>query len=146
MNSSAELIKDLIEHFSKSNEKFDLIINKDEKKSYFELLERIVPFTSWSQIDWSKVEYKGSWQFDTWHKQSNCVTNCLAQLPNSGRVIVVWSNANKPLLSIEIEVFKRNAMPIFDECMDTWVFDPNGTFVLECYHEGTISLYKANAT
>ncbi len=146
MNLSSELIGDLIEHLTRKNELFDLIVDETKKTKLLEILENLVPFTRWANIDWDKLENKVSWHFDTWQEQSSCATDCITKLPNSGMVVVVWSNALKPSLSMEIEVFKRNAMQIFDECMDTWVFDPNGLFVLECYHEGILSLNQANAT
>ncbi|GAA0860332.1 hypothetical protein [Aliiglaciecola litoralis] len=146
MHLPSELIRDLIDVFESSNTPFRLIEEDKSKEECFDKLNLLAPFNSWSYIDWSKVVGQTTWEFDNWEEQSKSVNDCLSKLPKSGKVFVLWFNALKPVLEIEVAVFRLHAMDIFSECSDTWVYDCAGKFVLECHHDGKLSFYTPGAT
>lgn len=55
------------------------------------------------------------------------------------RVHVDWSSGSMPRLVLAAADLSRHAETLMRWDWDMWVFDPGGTWVIEIYHEGTLS-------
>jgi hypothetical protein len=53
-------------------------------------------------------------------------------------VVVVWGNALKPVLQLSAAHALEHATLLLDADFDTWIYSPQGDWLIEHYHEGEL--------
>jgi hypothetical protein len=102
-------------------------------------LERAFPIASWGRIDWERVpEHRQL----VWHEEGELV-RALSKLirgaaHESTEVLVLWTDASKPLLALAAREVLRHAADLLDVDWDAWILCPAENWCIEVYHEGEI--------
>ncbi|QNP49491.1 hypothetical protein [Diaphorobacter aerolatus] len=110
-----------------------------------ELKARSIPFTSWGRILVTSATNQYTYNFSDDATASEIEKNLVKNEVIKGpRVIIVWSNAIKPVLSSKIELLKDYSLEIVTEDWDFWIFGDH--WILEKYHEGELILINFDST
>ncbi|WP_144079948.1 hypothetical protein [Haliea salexigens] len=112
-------------------------------RSAEEWLESELPFMVSGAIDWRRVENKRliNGKVDRCNLSKNLsLLASEANLEMADDITILWSNANRPPISMTLESFLDNAIAIMDEDFDTWVISPPGNWCIEYHHSGSLGL------
>ena len=131
---------EVVNHLRQVGETFNLLqTDSQEAVIASEWLKKNFPIASWGRIDWPKVPNSSC---ITWNNDSELLLAFQRILVESKlnekleiSVIVLWTNALKPPLQINLDTFLKYANAMFEEDWDTWVYSESDNWCIEVYHE-----------
>lgn len=122
-----------------AGEKFTLLdIDSQENIFACEWLETNFPFVSWGRIDWNSVPNSLCLSWDNTDELVSSFEKIVMENKLKNSLTVVWTNALRPSLKIDMKVMLKYAEAIFEEDWDTWVYSEKDNWCIEIFHDGDI--------
>ncbi len=138
-------IDELVDVLNSKNINFDILIEPDSGENIADICDwplRTFPDTGWGNIDWNKVENKNQLDdFDISEAKDFFKLNFM--LDDNEIVYLEWSNALRPTVSISYNDCLKIFETIIDLDMDCWIYSIEHSTVMESYHEGVVTIGKA---
>ena len=122
-----------------AGEQFTLLeIDTQEALLASEWLETNFPFVSWGRINWNIVPNNLCLNWDDTDELVSVFEKIVLENKLKGSLTVLWTNALKAPLKINMGVMLKYAEAIFEEDWDTWVYSEKDNWCIEIFHDGDI--------
>ena len=109
-------------------------LSQEETTNIFDKMTNQFPITSWGRIDWGKVNHKKVSSLDQISKDVNV----------SDEVFILWDEGSLPALKTTVKNVLQAIDDITAVSFDTWIYSPNGGYIIEFYHENEINFGRNN--
>lgn len=119
------LLKECIEALSPQVK----VLEEQQSKEIFELLQANFPFTNWGRIDWGKQS----------NREELNETELASAFPD-GKCFLLWNDASLPVLQASLEGVQSFFEDVVAVSFDTWILSIDGNCVIEHYHDGAIKI------
>jgi hypothetical protein len=127
-----------------TGDRFVLVEPGDQAHSAHEQwLQRAFPIASWGRIDWKRVPDRECYRWSDRSEASGLFTRVTRNLNRDSNVSVMWTDAMKPVLLLELATVARHLMRILDVDWDCWIFDREEGWCIESYHEGELCVGRS---
>ncbi len=133
----------IVAHLIKSNEKFKLLeANNQEAVSASEWLENNFPIAPWGRVAWDKVPDSSCTALTDSSELPLAFEKIVLENELNGDVTVLWTNALKSPLELDLTVVLKYSNLFFEEDWDTWIYSNKDEWCIEVFHDGDMCFGK----
>lgn len=118
------------------------VLHDAESTSISDRMVDMFPVTRWARIDWEKIEDKTMLDRD----DVSGTAATLLRRDLDREVYAIWDDGALPVLRAPLRVVLNNLKQVRAVSFDTWIFSPDGGFVIEFYHEGEVMLGRRSTS
>lgn len=130
----------------------NLALSLEEKRENFQLLppekiencpttkwlERNFSIASWGRVKWSNVPSHFCLPWETNIELSSFFQEIVNEQSLEGDVVIMWGNALRIPLQLDLNVLIKYREIAFDEDFDAWIISQEFGWCVEVYHSGQI--------
>lgn len=142
MNSNLKPVTPLIvAHFIQANERFSLLkADSQEALIASEWLEKNFPIASWGNMVWNEVPDSFCLAFTDFSELTPAFEKLASKNELKGEVTILWTNAFRSPMEVDLEVVLKYSSLFFEEDWDTWIYSSKNRWCIEIFHDGEICL------
>ncbi len=111
-----------------------------EIEGIIDWVEENFDVTNWGRINWLNVREHQCCPANNLTEQKKIVVNLLNEISSKDNVVVTWTNALKPSISLALSDIECVVDALLDTDWDTWIICKSGKWCIEVYHEGEVCI------
>ncbi len=134
------IIPSVVNELKQAKEEFTLLTEDTPGATMAsEWIEKNFPISSAGRIDWHNVPNNYCTTYDDYSNLIPALQNIVKQNALMDDVIILWTNALKLPLQMNLDVVLKHAEKIFEEDWDTWIFSEKHKWCIEVFHDDEIA-------